>query len=125
MAHPSSSLLNLAIANSSTLNFQIPSISTQLDRENYSLWWSTIISALETFDLEAFILHPRPPPETTFVTDDKGVTTTEPNVEFTMWKKRDRFVLLWLKSTLSESALAFVVRATSSHMAWQAIEKTF
>ncbi|KAL4582354.1 hypothetical protein LXL04_006901 [Taraxacum kok-saghyz] len=26
--------------------------------------------------------------------------TTAPNPEFSLWKKRDRFVLLWLQSTL-------------------------
>lgn len=42
-----------------------------------------------------------------------------------MYKKRNRFLLLWLKSTLSDRALALVTRSTSSQMAWQAIENTF
>ncbi|KAL4579868.1 hypothetical protein LXL04_016036 [Taraxacum kok-saghyz] len=59
----------LGIASNSSLNFQIPSIDIKLDRDNYSLWRSTIISALETFELEtfeleAFVLAPAPPPET-------------------------------------------------------------
>ncbi|KAL4573202.1 hypothetical protein LXL04_020001 [Taraxacum kok-saghyz] len=37
--------LLLGIASNSFLNFQIPSISIKLDRDNYSLWRSTIISA--------------------------------------------------------------------------------
>ncbi|KAL4573553.1 hypothetical protein LXL04_020363 [Taraxacum kok-saghyz] len=60
--------LLLGIASNSSLNFQIPSISIKLDRDNYSLWRSTIISALETFELEtfeleAFVLAPSPPAE--------------------------------------------------------------
>ncbi|KAL4572532.1 hypothetical protein LXL04_019311 [Taraxacum kok-saghyz] len=61
--------LLLGIASNSSLNFQIPSINIKLDRDNYSLWRSTIISALETFELEtfeleAFVLAPAPPAET-------------------------------------------------------------
>ncbi|CAH9134290.1 unnamed protein product [Cuscuta epithymum] len=125
MAASSSSILALAHTTTSNLNLQIPSIHIKLDRENYSLWRSTVISALETFDLEDFILNPSPPSATHVVTDDVGLSTTASNPDFALWKKRDRFVLLWIKSTLSERALSLVVRATSSHMAWTAIENTF
>ncbi|XP_019420746.1 PREDICTED: uncharacterized protein LOC109330937 [Lupinus angustifolius] len=125
MANTNQSLLALANTTHPNLNLQISSINIKLARENYSLWRSTIVSALETFDLETFILHPSPPPETHLVTAQDGSTTTEPNPDFSVWKKRDRFVLLWIKSNLFERALSLVVRATSSHMAWTAIEKTF
>nr|KAJ0190963.1 hypothetical protein LSAT_V11C800427270 [Lactuca sativa] len=118
------SLLGLA-ADSSALNFQIPPISIKLDRNNYCLWRTTIKSALETFELDSFVLSPDPPTETISTTDEAGVTTTKTNPDFTLWKKRDRFVLLWIRSTLSESSLAVVARSTSSHQAWVAIEKTY
>ena len=76
-------------------------------------------------ELESFILNPAPLMQTHIVTISDGVSTNEPNPDFVLWKKCDRFVLLWIKSTLSERALSLVVRATSSHMAWIAIEKTF
>ncbi|KAL4563173.1 hypothetical protein LXL04_027209 [Taraxacum kok-saghyz] len=138
MATGAPHLLHLATTTASTVNFQIPSIAIKLDRENYSLWRTTIIAALETFDLDDFVLNPKPPSETIVVpaTDGTPATatapavpatpaTTAPNPEFSIWKKRDRFVLLWLQSTLSERALAIVTRCHSSQMAWQAIEKTF
>ena len=125
MATSNLSLLALANTTTSNLNLQLPSINIKLDRDNYSLWRSTIINALETFDLESFILNPSPPLETRILTTSDGITTTETNPEFILWRKRDRFVLLWLKSTLSEQPLSLVVRATSSHMAWTAIGKTF
>ncbi|CAH9104736.1 unnamed protein product, partial [Cuscuta epithymum] len=125
MANHNQSILALANTTTSNFNFQIPPIHLKLERENYSLWRSTIISVLETFDLESFILDPSPPSETHSVTDADGVSTIEPNPDFALWKKRDRFVLLWIKSTLSERALSLVVRATSSQMAWTAIENTF
>lgn len=39
-------------------------------------------------------------------------------------EKRDRYVLLWLKSILSERALTIVARSTSSHLAWTTLNKT-
>uniref|UniRef100_A0A0R0GVF3 Retrotransposon Copia-like N-terminal domain-containing protein n=1 Tax=Glycine max TaxID=3847 RepID=A0A0R0GVF3_SOYBN len=115
MANTSPSLLALANTTNSNLNLQIPSINIKLERDNYSLWRSTIISALETFELESFILNPAPPMQTHIINTSDGVSSTEPNPDFVLWKKRDRF----------KKALSLVVRATSSHMAWTAIEKTF
>lgn len=60
MANSSSSLV--AHATASSLNLQIQNITVKLDRDNYLLRRSTIISALETFDLESFILYPTHPP---------------------------------------------------------------
>lgn len=126
MATPPTSQQLLAAANiaSTNLNFQIPSISIKLDRENYSLWRTTIISPLETFDLESFILNPMPPPETISTTEESGTITTTLNPEFTAWKKRDHFVLLWIKSTILEHCLATIARSSSSQHVWQALEHT-
>ncbi|KAL4575776.1 hypothetical protein LXL04_011862 [Taraxacum kok-saghyz] len=119
-------LLGLATT-SSPLNLQIPPLSIKLDRHNYSLWQTTIISALETFELDTFVLSPNPPAETIPVLPAAADAppTTAPNPDFQLWKKRDRLVLLWLKSTLSESSLAIVAQSTSSHQAWTAIDKTY
>ncbi|CAN0910576.1 Retrovirus-related Pol polyprotein from transposon RE1, partial [Linum grandiflorum] len=110
---------------SSSINFQIPPISIKLDRDNYSLWRATIISSLEAFNLEPHVFAPNPPSATRFVTSAAGDATEEPNPAFTTWKQRDRFILLWLRSTLSERALSVVVRATTAHMAWQTIDRSF
>ncbi|CAN1774291.1 Retrovirus-related Pol polyprotein from transposon RE1 [Linum perenne] len=117
--------LTMAINSSANVSFQIPPITIRLDRDNFSLWRSTVISTLEVFDFESHVLAPNPPQETKIVTAADGKTTTEVNPDYTEWKKRDRYVLLWLRSTLSETALSLVVRASSSHLAWQIIEKSF
>ncbi|KAG5069156.1 hypothetical protein JHK85_001533 [Glycine max] len=72
MANSSSSLLPLANNNTFNLSLQLPPITIKLDRDNYSLWRSTIISALETFELESFILSPAPPNETRITTTSDG-----------------------------------------------------
>ncbi|KAL4587347.1 hypothetical protein LXL04_000216 [Taraxacum kok-saghyz] len=88
----------------------IPSISIKLEHENYCLWRSTIISALETFELESFVLAPNPPSETRHVAPSTVPPTMEPNPDYLLWKKRDRQILLWLKSMLGCS-LAIVAHA--------------
>lgn len=119
-------LLGLA-ANSSSINFQIPSLSVKLGRDNYPLWRTTIISALETFDLENFVLAPNPPSETISVPSEAEDVppSTAPNPEFQTWKRKDRFVLLWIKSTLNECTMAIDARASSSQQAWITLEKTY
>ncbi|CAN1848848.1 Retrovirus-related Pol polyprotein from transposon RE1 [Linum perenne] len=120
------SLLGLATSTGTpTLSFRPPPLTIKLDRENYSLWRSTVISALEAYELEAHVLAPHPPSETRLVSTEGGVTTTEVNPAYIDWRKRDRIVLLWLKSTLTDRALALVARASTSHLAWQCIETSF
>ncbi|KHN23713.1 hypothetical protein glysoja_046819 [Glycine soja] len=97
MANSSSSLLTLANNNTSNLSLQHPPITIKLDRDNYSRWRSTIISALETFELESFILSLAPPSETRITTTFDGVSIPEPNPDFLLWKKKNCLVLLWIK----------------------------
>lgn len=58
-------------------NLQIPSINIKLDRDNYSLWRTTIISALETFELENHVLNSSPQPKVRVVpaTENQAATT--------------------------------------------------
>lgn len=58
MASGSPNLLHLATTTATNLNFEIPAITIKVNRANYSLWCTTIISALETFESEDFILNP-------------------------------------------------------------------
>ncbi|CAN1153111.1 Retrovirus-related Pol polyprotein from transposon RE1 [Linum perenne] len=118
-------LLAKASSSSSSLNLQIPPIAVKLDRDNFSLWHSTILSALETFGLESFALNPDPPAETILITAENKKATTEPNPAYQEWKQNDRFVLLWLRSTMSERALSLVARAKTTQAAWSIINKTF
>ncbi|CAN0829352.1 Retrovirus-related Pol polyprotein from transposon RE1 [Linum grandiflorum] len=122
----SSQLLTMATGSASaSLSLQIPPISIKLDRDNYSLWRPIALSTLEAFNLESHVLAPQPPSTTRFVTSAAGEAVEEPNPSYTTWKQKDRFVLLWLRSTLSERALSVVVRATTAHLAWQTIDRSF
>ncbi|CAN0843601.1 Retrovirus-related Pol polyprotein from transposon RE1 [Linum grandiflorum] len=118
-------LLTMATSSSST-PLQLPLITIKLDRENFSLWRSTVLSVLQIFDLDPYVMAPKPPAETRLVPDaEGGESVSEPNPAYVTWKRSDRLVLLWLRSTLSDRALSLVVRAASSHAAWVTIEKSF
>ncbi|KAL5149582.1 hypothetical protein HKD37_13G036379 [Glycine soja] len=112
----------LANTTNSNLNLQIPSINIKLERDNYSLWRSTIISALETFELESFILNPAPPMQTHIINTSDALNPT-----LILFYGRNVIILSYcgLNPPYQKKALSLVVRATSSHMAWTAIEKTF
>lgn len=75
-------LLGLA-TNSS---FQIPPLSIKLKTSNYCLWRTTIVSALETFDLESFVLDPKPPAETLTIERADATLTIVANPEYQLWK---------------------------------------
>ena len=118
-------LLGLA-ANSSPINFQIPSINIKLVRDNYPLLPTTITSTLETFDLENFVLAPNLPSKTIPVPSDAEDVppSTSLNPEFQTWKGKYRFVLLWIKSTLTDCTLVIAAQASFSQQAWTTLEKT-
>ncbi|KAL4574236.1 hypothetical protein LXL04_021062 [Taraxacum kok-saghyz] len=59
--------------------FGMPSLSIKLDYDDYFLWRTTIIYALETFNFESFVLTPASRSETIIVTHAEGTTTTEPD----------------------------------------------
>ncbi|KAL4569143.1 hypothetical protein LXL04_024774 [Taraxacum kok-saghyz] len=103
-----------------------------LRTDNFSFWRTTILPALECFDLASFVLAPAPPPKTIAPTVIPTVSTTLtpppasiPDPEFATWTKQDCLVLLWLKSTVTDRILVVVVRCTSSSEAWVKLERNF
>ncbi|CAI9272740.1 unnamed protein product [Lactuca saligna] len=103
MASGSPKFLNLATTTATNLNFQIPAITVKLDRTNYPLWRTTIVSALEAFELEKFVFNPQPPPEILTVPTTEAILVTAtspaivaipakttPNPEYATWKRHDR-----------------------------------
>lgn len=86
-----------------------------------------MITIAETFDLESFILKSDSLPATYVSSDseDDAAPTSKPNPDYARWKKQDQFVLLWIKTTLSERALSLIVRAPTSFDAWTILAKSF
>ncbi|CAN1775445.1 Retrovirus-related Pol polyprotein from transposon RE1 [Linum perenne] len=118
-------ILSLVNGSSSPTAFLIPPTTIRLGQDNFGLWRSTVLATLEAFNLESFVLTPNPPQATRIVTSEDGESTPEINPAYTEWKQSDRFVLLWLRTTLSDQALALVVRSSTSNAAWMILEHNF
>lgn len=88
---------------------------------------SPLLSALETFDLESFILifDSLAATHVSNDSDENAITAPKHNPDYTRWKKLDRFVLHWLKTTLFEWALSLIVGAPTSFEGATTLEKSF
>lgn len=112
--------------------FHFPNFAIRLDRTNYALWRNTVLSALEAFDLDALLNKTSQPPATIPASPATPSDGPPPaplpdisNPEHAIWKKKDRLVLLWLRSTLSIPLLGSVTRATTAAEAWAILAQSF
>ncbi|CAN1793703.1 Retrovirus-related Pol polyprotein from transposon RE1 [Linum perenne] len=125
MAPPNFLSFAASASSTTTQTLHLPPSSIRLDRDNFTLWRTMVISTLEAFELDSHIRADTHPAETRMISNEGGTVTSEPNPEFLTWKRRDRFVLLWLKSTLSDTILASVARTTTCYSTWQSLNTTF
>ncbi|KAL9689406.1 hypothetical protein QQ045_009791 [Rhodiola kirilowii] len=105
----------LSIPNASSLQF--PNLSIKLDRTNYYAWHRVILSTLEAFNLDSYVTES---------------SQTKPEAADAMamqaylaWRQRDRLILVWLQSTLSERILCYVARASSTFEIWTMLQQLF
>ncbi|GFP98119.1 hypothetical protein PHJA_001956000 [Phtheirospermum japonicum] len=95
----------------------------RLDRSNYFLWRGTVRSALEANELESFLVSGNAPPTTLPPKTDS--TFREPNPAFPVWNRKDKLILLWVRSTLTTPLLGHVARATTTSEVWTMLEQMF
>jgi hypothetical protein len=85
----------------------------KLEGPNYTVWVSQFKSIFRTYDFESFVDGSDScPPK--FVTDKDGQVTTTINPEFSIWNKKDQYLLSWINSTLSANVLSTVYGLTTS-----------
>ncbi|KAH0702862.1 hypothetical protein KY285_017140 [Solanum tuberosum] len=120
----SSPSTHLSIIDSNSQTIALPGLPIKLDRENYYLWQSTVYSAFEAFDLEAH-LDGSNIPSATVLTTTQGTSDSTPNPAFTAWKKRDKILLLWLKTTMSHSILPYIMHICTTREAWSYLSNLF
>ncbi|KAL8150976.1 hypothetical protein V2J09_020784 [Rumex salicifolius] len=122
----SASLLYAVLGDSANIGLQFPSFTLKLDRSNYFIWHSNILDALAAFGLRDFVLSGIAPPATVTTeatTDTVASATTNP--DFLLWTRRDKLILIWLRTTISPPLLGYVARSDSSRQAWLTIERMF
>ncbi|KAI4324017.1 hypothetical protein L6164_023585 [Bauhinia variegata] len=90
-----------------------PNRSIKLDRDNYFLCRTTALSFLEAFDMEGFVTDLTLAPSLVDIDD------------YTIWKRKDPMILLWLKTHIGDKMLHNVARSTTSRDAWVTLETIF
>ncbi|KAG5601256.1 hypothetical protein H5410_032626 [Solanum commersonii] len=118
----SSTHLSIIYSNSQTI--ALLGLPIKLDRENYYLWQSTVYSAFEAFDLEGH-LDGTNAPSATILTTTQGTSASTPNPAFTAWKKRDKILLIWLKTTMSHSIIPYIMHIRTTRKAWSYLSNLY
>ena len=107
----SSSISNSSLP--SSISHQLP---IKLSSHNYLLWRAQILSLLNSHDLTKFIdgSYPAPP----------KLIDEQPNPAYALWFRQDQLVLSWIIGSISETFVAQVVSASTSHLAWSKLAAT-
>lgn len=100
--------------------------SAKLDRSNYMIWKSQVLSSIRGNRLEGFINGDTPAPEQFFSRrGNDGSTQQIANDAYLNWRAQDQQLLSWLLSSFSEGIISLVLNLDSSLAVWQPIEKKF
>ncbi|KAF9672885.1 hypothetical protein SADUNF_Sadunf11G0091000 [Salix dunnii] len=88
-------------------------ISVKLDGSNYLSWVSQFLPVLRSNDLLSIVDGSETCPSK-FLVDSNGKPTLELDPKFTLWTKKDPYLLSWLNATLSETILPTVFGLNTS-----------
>jgi gag-polypeptide of LTR copia-type len=96
------------------------SFNTKLTDANFLTWKNQIQLIIEGHDLDSHLLHP--PPEATI----RAITGTEVlNPNYLFWKRQDKLLNAWIRSSLSDSILSQVMSARTCRDLWLALDSYF
>lgn len=94
----------------------------KLESGNYTSWLTKINHILRTHDLMGFMDGTEPcPPKT--ITNELGKVISNP--EYSIWNKKDQYLLSVITTSLSKKVLATVYGLNTSHQAWTALATKF
>ena len=134
MASSSSSVATSSTASGSTMNVMNQPLlllsnmsnmmTIKLDNSNYIVWKHQISMILETYSLFELLEEPQLIPEK-FLKDLSGAYTTIVNLDYTLWRSKEKALLTFISSTLSPSILALTVGCTSALEVWKVLENIF
>lgn len=60
-----------------------------------------------------------------FVPDEMGYSTTTVNPNYTLWKKKDQNLIIWIHATVSDSLLLYVIGFSLAQELWLNLENAF
>ena len=107
-----------------TFTFTTP---IKLDRSNYTIWKSQILSVIRANNLEGFLDGSRTCPNQ--LLPDESTSTNaaiiSENHAYTIWKRQHQMILSWLLSSISVEILSIVVNSKTSRKLWISLEEQF
>ena len=117
------SVISPITASVSSFTFTNP---IKLDRSNYTIWKSQILSSVRANELEGLLDGSKLCPNQ-FLSDESGSSdnVVSENYAYTAWKKQDQMLLSWLFSSINVEILSLVVNSKSSRELWISLEQQF
>ncbi|KAF5464757.1 hypothetical protein F2P56_014809 [Juglans regia] len=108
---------------STSAHFLFPNVAhletIKFDGSNYLSWLSLIVPILRSYDLMGIVDGSDPCPPKLLP------STSDINPAYSLWVKKDQFILSWLNASLSESVLSTLYGLHTSHEVWRALELKF
>ncbi|CAN1795133.1 Retrovirus-related Pol polyprotein from transposon RE1 [Linum perenne] len=94
------------------------SLSIKLSADNYLVWKLQFEPLLTSHDLYGHV-------DGTSMAPAALTEAGAANPDFATWRRRDQFVLAWIISSITESALHTLVGVTTAHAAWKALAAAY
>jgi hypothetical protein len=111
---------------SPTPAFTLPNLthftSIKLEGPNYLSWTTQLAHILKTHNLMGIVdgFEPCPPQ---FLPGDDGKEVLNPT--YSIWQKKDQYVLSWINVHLSESVLSTIYGLQTSQQVWTSLATKF
>ncbi|KAK9200255.1 hypothetical protein WN944_015452 [Citrus x changshan-huyou] len=98
----------------------------KLDRSNYTIWKSQILSSVRANSLEDLLDGSKTSPDQFLQSETESISgDAELNPAYTTWKRKDQLLLSWLMSSISIEILSLVVNSETSLELWTSLEQQF
>jgi hypothetical protein len=99
-------------------------IGTRMDGSNYPTWKFQCCPILQSHDLLGFVDGTQPCPAK-FLPDANGNDSTNLNLEYVLWLKKDQFVMSWLNASLTDKVLSTLYGLCSARQVWMSLSKRY
>jgi len=96
----------------------------KLDSSNYIVWKHQISMVLETYSMFELLDEVPLVPEK-FLKDLSGTITLVLNLDYLIWKSKEKALLTFISSSLTPSVLAITVGCSSAQEVWKVLENRF
>lgn len=118
----------MASSSSTSASFTFPNVAhlvtTKLDHLTYLQWNTQVVPILIANDLLGIVEGTEPcPPKHLPASSEQAVPSLNP--AYSLWVKKDQFILSWLNSTLADSVLTAVYGLRTSRQVWQFLSTKF